>query len=41
MSAAYGSLLENMASRGFAPPRARAKPSRMRVLGALLCYGLL
>jgi phytoene synthase len=41
MSAAYGSLLEKMAKRGFAPPRVRAKPSRIRVLGALLCYGLL
>jgi phytoene synthase len=41
MSVAYRSLLEKMVSRGFAPPRARAKPSRVRVLGALLCYGLL
>lgn len=41
MSAAYRSLLDNMAARGFEPPRERAKPSRLRVLGALLCYGVL
>jgi len=41
MSAAYSSLLDNMMARGFAPPRIRARPSRIRVLGALLYYGLL
>ena len=41
MAAAYASLLDNMLSRGFAPPRERARPSRLRVLGALLLHGLL
>jgi squalene synthase HpnD len=41
MAAAYRSLLDNMVSRGFAPPRVRQKPSRLRVLGALLYYGVL
>jgi phytoene synthase len=41
MAAAYGSLLDNMIAQGFAPPRSRARPSRLRVLGALLCYGVL
>ena len=36
MAVAYGSLLDNMIARGFAPPRERARPSRIRVLGALL-----
>ena len=41
MAAAYRSLLDNMVGQGFAPPRSRAKPSRLRVLGAFLCYGVL
>ncbi|THD47678.1 MAG: presqualene diphosphate synthase HpnD [Bradyrhizobium sp.] len=41
MAAAYRSLLDNLTSRGFAPPRARVKPSRARVLGALLWHGLM
>ena len=41
MSIAYRSLLDNMAARGFKPPRERAKPSKLRVLGALLYYGVL
>jgi presqualene diphosphate synthase len=41
MATAYRSLLDNMAARGFAPPRERARPSRLRVLGALVCYGVL
>ena len=41
MSTAYRSLLDNMAARGFEPPRERAKPSWLRVLGALICYGVL
>ena len=41
MATAYRSLLDNMAARGFEPPRERAKPSRLRVLGALICYGVL
>jgi squalene synthase HpnD len=41
MAAAYHSLLDNMVANGFAPPRGRAKPSRLRILGALLYYGVL
>jgi presqualene diphosphate synthase len=41
MATAYRSLLDNMAARGFKPPRQRAKPSRLRLLGALICYGVL
>ena len=41
MSTAYRSLLDNMAARGFQPPRERAKPSKLRVLGALIYYGVL
>jgi phytoene synthase len=38
MAAAYGSILERTLERGFAPPRERVKPSKLRVLGALLRY---
>ena len=41
MAAAYRSLLDNMTAQGFVPPRVRVRPSRMRVLGALLYYGVL
>jgi len=41
MAAAYRSLLDNMVAQGFAPPRGHARPSRLRLLGALLCYGVL
>jgi phytoene synthase len=41
MAAAYRSLLDNMVAHGFEPPRERAKPSRLRVLGALIAYGVL
>ena len=41
MAAAYRSLLDNMVAQGFAPPRSRARPSRLRMLGAFLCYGVL
>ncbi len=41
MSTAYRSLLDNMSMRGFEPPRERAKPSKLRLLGALICYGVL
>ena len=41
MAAAYWSLLDNMVAQGFAPPRRHARPSRLRVLGAFLCYGVL
>lgn len=41
MAAAYRSLLDNMTAEGFAPPRGRVRPSRLKVLGALLCYGVL
>jgi phytoene synthase len=41
MAAAYRSLLDNMMATGFAPPRRRARPSKIRVLGAFLCYGVI
>jgi presqualene diphosphate synthase len=41
MAAAYGSILDRMQKDGFAPPRRRAKASRLRLLGALLRYGIL
>ena len=41
MAAAYGSILDRMQKEGFAPPRRRAKASRLRLLGALLRYGIL
>ena len=41
MAAAYGSILDRMVARGFAPPRRRARASRLRLLGALLRYGVL
>ena len=41
MAAAYGSILERMVKEGFAPPRRRARASRLRLLGALLRYGIL
>jgi presqualene diphosphate synthase len=41
MATAYRSLLDNMATRGFEPPRARAKPSKLRVLSALILHGVL
>jgi presqualene diphosphate synthase len=41
MAAAYSSILDRMVKEGFAPPRQRAKASRLRLLGALLRYGIL
>jgi len=41
MAAAYRSILDGMLAAGFAPPRRRAKASRLRVLGAVLRYGFL
>ena len=41
MAAAYGSILDRMLKEGFAPPRHRIKTSRLRLLGALLRYGIL
>jgi presqualene diphosphate synthase len=41
MAAAYGSILGRMLKEGFAPPRRRIKMSRLRLLGALLRYGIL
>jgi squalene synthase HpnD len=41
MAAAYGSILDRMIADGFAPPRRRAKASRLRLLGAALRYGIL
>ena len=40
MAAAYGSILDRMLADGFAPPRRRAKASRLRLIGALLLYGV-
>jgi presqualene diphosphate synthase len=40
MAAAYRSILDNMVARGFAPPRQRVKARRLRILGALLRYGI-
>jgi squalene synthase HpnD len=40
MAVAYGSILDRMVKEGFAPPRRRAKASRLRLLGALLRYGV-
>ncbi len=41
MAAAYQSILDRMLREGFAPPRRRAKASRLRLLGAFLRYGVL
>ncbi|HEY1862767.1 MAG TPA: presqualene diphosphate synthase HpnD [Roseiarcus sp.] len=41
MAVAYGSILDRMVNEGFAPPRRRARASRLRLLGALLRYGIL
>jgi phytoene synthase len=41
MAAAYRSILDRMLADGFAPPRRRAKASRLRILGAFLHYGLI
>jgi squalene synthase HpnD len=41
MAVAYGSILDRMMKEGFAPPRRRARASRLRLLGALLRYGIL
>ena len=35
MAVAYGSILDRMVKEGFAPPRRRARASRLRLLGAL------
>jgi phytoene synthase len=40
MAAAYSSILDRMVKEGFAPPRRRAKASRLRVRCALLRYGV-
>jgi presqualene diphosphate synthase len=40
MAAAYGSILDRMVADGFAAPRRRAKASRLRLVGALLRYGI-
>jgi squalene synthase HpnD len=40
MSAAYRSVLDTLIARGFAPPRQRARTSRLRVLIALMRYGI-
>jgi len=40
MAVAYGSVLDKLDARGFAPPRQRVKADRWRILGALLRYGI-
>ena len=40
MAAAYNSILDRMLADAFAPPRRRAKASRLSILGALLRYGV-
>jgi phytoene synthase len=40
MAAVYRSILDRMAARGFAPPRRRIRADRLRVLGAVLLYGV-
>ena len=39
MEAAYRSVLDGLARRGFAAPRARVGKSKLRILGALIRYG--
>lgn len=41
MAAAYGSILDGLLARGFAPPRPRVGFSKPRLLAALLRYGIL
>jgi phytoene synthase len=41
MAAAYESILDEMVAAGFAPPRKRVKARRLRLLAALLRYGIL
>ncbi len=40
MAAAYGSILERLVARGFAPPREKVKASRFKALLALARYAL-
>ena len=40
MEAAYRSVLERTMARGFAPPRARVSTGKLRVLAALIRYGI-
>ena len=40
MAAAYRSTLAGMIARGFAPPRLRVRTDRLRLIGALLRYGI-
>ena len=41
MAAGYRSILDRLASRGFAPPRAPVRMSRVKLLGALLKHAFL
>ena len=41
MAAAYGGVLDRMTARGWAPPRRRVGVDRLRLLGAVLRYGLI
>jgi phytoene synthase len=40
MAAAYGSILDRLIERGFAPPRRRIKADSLRLIGAFLRYGV-
>ncbi len=40
MAAAYGSILERLVARGFAPPRARVHASKLKALATVLRYAL-
>ncbi len=40
MEAAYRQILSDLLARGFAPPRPRVRTNKLRVLGAMLWYGI-
>jgi hypothetical protein len=40
MQAAYRQILARLRERGWTPPRAPVKVSRVRLLGAVLRYGI-
>lgn len=40
MEAAYRQILADLLARGFAPPRARVRTNKLRVLGAVLRHGI-
>ena len=40
MEAAYRQILTRLLARGWAPPRAPVRTSKLRLVGALLRYGI-